>query len=70
MQLIVLLIELIVMLLIFFKVWRVEAAITQNNDVKIPASKYFELSMDNGFSITLITVSFYAFLRDTDSVVL
>ena len=30
---------------------------SQNNDVKIPASKYFEMSLENGIPSTLIVVS-------------
>ena len=42
-----------------FQIWRMESLKAQNNNVKIPASKYFELSLENGFPSTLICVSLF-----------
>ncbi|XP_065066088.1 cholesterol transporter ABCA5-like [Rhopilema esculentum] len=51
------------------RIWRVEALIAQDNDVKIPASKYFELSLANGLPITFIVLTiqlfFYSYLLAT-----
>eukprot|EP00794_Sanderia_malayensis_P009397 gene9396-10385_t len=44
------------------RIWRLEATIAQNNDVTIPASKYFELSFENGVPISLIILTVQIFV--------
>ena len=46
-----------ILFLLLKQVWRVEATLSQNNDVKIPASKYFKASLSNGYLVTIIIVS-------------
>jgi len=44
------------------RVWRVEATLSQNNDVKIPASKYFKASLSNGYLVTIIILILQLFI--------